>query len=93
MKGKKLIIIDMDGTVSDNTSRERLMPRGTDVHNVDKWLKFNEACIFDGRNEIGVDMVEALIARYGDGAHYVVASALVTGRTKVPSLPGSGRHG
>lgn len=38
VKGKTLIVIDVDGTLSDNGHRFDLLPCGEDVHNADKWL-------------------------------------------------------
>ena len=75
MKGKTLIIIDVDGTLSDNGHRYDLMPSGEDVHNVYKWLKFNEACIHDTINPIGVGILDSLITQFGESAHYIIASA------------------
>ena len=75
MKGKTLIIIDVDGTLSDNGHRFDLLPRGEDVHNADKWLKFNEACIYDTINPIGVGILDSLITKFGESAHYIIASA------------------
>lgn len=75
VKGKTLIIIDVDGTVSDNGHRFDLLPCGEDVHNADKWLKFNEACIYDTTNPIGVGILDGLITQFGESAHYIIASA------------------
>ena len=70
-----MIIVDLDGTLCDNTHRQGLMPPKELVGTTEAWAPFNKACIDD--RPIG-PMVELLTTlKFWHDSHEVI---FVTGR-------------
>lgn len=70
-----MIILDLDGTIADNSHREHLIPK--EKGTTDQWTEFNLAC---GGDYIIPETYEVLNAIYWHTGHSVY---VVTGRSEV----------
>ena len=51
-----IVVVDLDGTLFDNTHRENLLPKGCGT-TTEQWEKFNKACVDDSLIEHTADLV------------------------------------
>lgn len=88
-----IFVIDLDGTMFDNSHRLHLLPTGEDKNDTAKWAEFNGACKDDTPRWPVIHMVNSLIAggkdvRFltgrGKSAHAATLTQLadVTGRSR-----------
>lgn len=74
-----ILVLDLDGTMADNTHRQHLLPTGEGNH-TSEWVTFNMACGQDAVIECTRDVFYALL-------RFAKKVAVVTGRSEVARIP------
>lgn len=71
----RVVIYDLDGTLSDGTHRLKFLPT-KDLHLTESWIEFNRMCVGDSPIRDTIDVMNAMY----DAGFYVI---VLTGRSDI----------